>query len=50
MFISKWSAGKGFLYQLRVNDKTTFKKVITVARTHKKVEKYKVDINVLLKC
>ena len=49
MFISKWSAGKGFWYQLRVNDKPTFKKVITNARTHKEVGKYKVDISFLLK-
>ena len=37
LFILKWSAGKGFWYQLRVTDKRTFKKAITVERTHKKV-------------
>ena len=50
MFILKWSAGKGFCYQLRVTDKPTFKKVITVERARKKVEKFKLDINFLVKC
>ena len=50
LFILKRSAGKGFWYQLRVTDKQTFKKVITVERTRKNVEKYKFDINFLVKC
>ena len=39
LFILKRSAGKGFWYQLPVTDKQTFKKIITVDRTRKKVEK-----------
>ena len=50
LVILKWSAGKGFWYQLWVTDKPTFKKVIAVERTRKKVEKCKLDINFLVKC
>ena len=50
LFILKWSAGKGFWYQLRVTDKSTFKKVITVERTRKKVGKCKLDITFVVKC
>ena len=42
----KWSAGKGFRYQLRVTDKPTFKKAITVERTRTR----KLDISFLVKC
>ena len=38
LFILKWSAGKGFWYQLQITDKLTFKKVITVERTQKMSE------------
>ena len=44
LFILKWSAGKGFWYQLQVTDKPTFKKAIAVERTRKKVEKCKLNI------
>ena len=50
LFILKWSAGKGFWYQLQVPDKPTFKKAITVEHTCKKVEKCKLDISFLVKC
>ena len=50
LFILKRSAGKGFWYQLPVTDKQTFKKIITVERTRKNVEKWKLDINFLVKC
>ena len=38
LFILKCSAEKGFWYQLRVTDKRTFKKGITVKRIRKKAE------------
>ena len=50
LFILKQSAKTGFWYQLRVTDKPTSKKVITVERTHKRFEKLKLDINFLVKC
>ena len=49
-FILKWSAGKEFWYQLRVTDKSIFKKFVTVERTRKKVEKCKLGIKLLVKC
>ena len=39
-----------FWYQLQVTDKSTFIKAITVERTHKKVEKCKLDISFVVKC
>ena len=50
LFIFKWSAGKRFWYQLRVTDKSIFKKFITVERACKKVEKCKLGIKFLVKC
>ena len=50
LFILKRSAWKGFWYQLPLTGKQTFKKIITVERTRKKVEKWKLDINFLVKC
>ena len=46
LFILKWSAGKGFWYQPWVTDKPTLKKIITVERKRKKIEKCKFDIYV----
>ena len=47
LFILKWSAGKGFWYQLRETDKPTFSITIIVERVRKDVEKCKLDITFL---
>ena len=50
LFILKWSAGKGFWYQLRATDKPTFLRAIIVEQIRKKVEKCKLNIKLLTRC